>query len=322
MLDDALRRRIETLNRGPLPARVAAQPMAAAEDSAAIPADICRPNYSVNPPTGKFPPRSSPAPQTIPKTWSGQALRPLPGLLRRGQLVESAGRQHLRIAIEIGELWPGGDRLTAARCEHLRQAAATSPPPAEPKAARSTDLAAFVAALPDRTLVLDLETCGLAGAALFLVGLLRNIAGRPTIELLFARNYAEEPAILQSLWQLLTGYDVLVTFNGKAFDWPLVCERSVRHRLAGTYSTQTLQHVDVLKHARRRWRRQLPDCRLQTLERHVCRRQRSGDIPGHLIPAAYADFVRTGFERDLEAVLYHCALDLLTSFDLALRLAG
>ena len=78
----------------------------------------------------------------------------------------------------------------------------------------------------------------------------------------------------------------------------------------------------MLHHARRRWRRQLPDCRLQTLERVVCRRKRTGDIPGHRIPAAYAEYVRTGFEREMEAILYHNAMDLVTLLDLTLRLAG
>ena len=91
----------------------------------------------------------------------------------------------------------------------------------------------MVAALPDRVLLLDLETCGFAGSALFLVGLLRQIEGVPTVELLLARNYAEEQAILETLWQTVAGHDVLVTFNGKSFDWPMVVDRSVRHRLAG-----------------------------------------------------------------------------------------
>ena len=91
---------------------------------------------------------------------------------------------------------------------------------------------------------------------------------------------------------------------------------------AAARSPRRLVHVDMLHHARRRWRRQLPDCRLQTLEQLICRRSRAGDIPGHRIPAAYADFVRTGFERDLEAIFYHNAMDLVTFLDLSLRLVG
>jgi hypothetical protein len=101
----------------------------------------------------------------------------------------------------------------------------------------------------------------------------------------------------------------------------MVLERSVRHRMQPP-NVPSLQHIDVLHHARRRWRKQLPNCRLQTLEWHVCRRRRADDIPGHRIPAVYAEFVRTGFERDMETVLYHNALDLVTLFDLALRLAA
>ena len=54
----------------------------------------------------------------------------------------------------------------------------------------------------------------------------------------------------------------------------------------------------------------------------VCRRRRPDDIPGHRNPAVYADYVRTVFERDMDKVLYHNALDLVTLFDLALRLAA
>ena len=36
----------------------------------------------------------------------------------------------------------------------------------------------------------------------------------------------------------------------------------------------------------------------------------------------YADYVRTGFERDMDTVLYHNALDLVTLFDLALPAGG
>jgi uncharacterized protein YprB with RNaseH-like and TPR domain len=111
-----------------------------------------------------------------------------------------------------------------------------------------------------------------------------------------------------------------VTFNGKSFDWPMVLDRSVRHRLATRRGPS--HHVDILHHARRRWRQRLPDYRLKTLEKLVCRRVRPADIPGHAIPSVYAHYVRTGFERDMEIVLYHNAADLVTLFDLAHRVAA
>jgi uncharacterized protein YprB with RNaseH-like and TPR domain len=249
-------------------------------------------------------------------------IHPLPGLLRRGDVVETAAGRHLRVRLPLEDFWPGGERLVTARQQFLKELVAAAGHAVEPTVVMDVEFAALVGALPDRALLLDLETCGLAGAALFLIGLLRQIDGAPTIELLMARNYAEEAAVLESFWQIVADHDILMTFNGKSFDWPMVHERSIRHRLQTCGGDRPLQHLDILHHARRRWRRHLPDCRLQTLERIVCRRHRTGDIPGHRIPAVYAEFVRTGFERDIDAVLHHNALDLVTLFDLALRLAA
>jgi uncharacterized protein YprB with RNaseH-like and TPR domain len=130
---------------------------------------------------------------------------------------------------------------------------------------------------------------------------------------------------------------VLCTFNGKAFDWPMVQDRSTLHKLGTVFSSRRAGvpifveqkwdcarscpvHVDLLHHARRRWRRALPNCRLQTLETFICRRRRSGDIPGSDIPAAYHHYVRTGQTRHIDAILHHNALDLVTLAQLAARL--
>ncbi|MEX2093678.1 MAG: ribonuclease H-like domain-containing protein [Pirellulales bacterium] len=253
-----------------------------------------------------------------------QIGKPIPGILQQGEVIETTAGEHLRIRLPIDSLWPKGSQLVAGRQEQLQQLLTEAQRAVEPTIVMGAEFAALVTAMPERVLMLDLETCGLSGAALFLAGVLRQIDGTPTIELLLARNYAEEQAVLETLWQTVAGQEVLVTFNGKAFDWPMVLDRSARYRLETRVASDAanLLHVDVLHHARRRWRRQLPDCRLQTLEQLVCRRKRSGDIPGHRIPAAYADFVRTGFERDMDAILYHNAMDLVTLLDLTLRLAG
>jgi uncharacterized protein YprB with RNaseH-like and TPR domain len=250
------------------------------------------------------------------------ASKPLVGLLERGEVAVNSGGEHLRICLPLDDLWQGGERLVAGRQQFLQQLAAAAQQAVEPKVVMSPDFLAFARALPDRALVLDLETCGLAGSALFLIGVLRQRDGTPTVELLLARNYAEERAVLESLWTLIEHHDVLVTFNGKTFDWPMVLDRSARHRFEKEITGRRLAHLDVLHHARRRWRRVLPDCRLLTLERLICRRGRIADVPGNQIPAIYANYVRTGNERAMDAVLYHNALDLVTLFDLALRMAA
>ena len=297
MADELLRSRLEALNRGPLPAAqsVVRAPIAGA------PAER--------------------SPQHVAAPMPATAC-PVGGLLRSGEVVDTSFGPHLRIDFELDRFWQGGTHLIAARQEFLRSQLVVAHQAVEPTIVLQADFAALASALPDRAIALDLETCGLTGSALFLVGLLRQIEGAPTIQLLLARNYAEEAAVLASLWQIVSEHDVLLTFNGKTFDWPMVVERSIRHRMQPAAGRDRWVHIDILHHARRRWKKQLPNCRLQTLERHVCRRRREADIPSHAIPGVYANYVRTGFERDMDSVLYHNALDLVTLFDLAHRLAA
>ncbi len=281
----------------------------------------------------------------VPSTTSPAAtgVCSIAGLLRRGEVVETSAGPHLQVNLPLEQLWPGGANLIEARQQFLLEQLAAAQGAIEPTLVLHPEFAAFARSLPDRALALDLETCGLAGSALFLIGVLRRFQNTTMVQLLLARNYAEEAAVLASLWEIVADHDVLLTFNGKSFDWPMVIDRSIRHRLqfdqpvgwapptrfhaasrsmtSGAHPTGAKVHIDILHHARQRWRRQLPNCRLLTLEHHVCRRTRSADIPGHAIPGVYAEYVRTGFEREMDTVLYHNALDLVTLFDLAHRLA-
>lgn len=199
-----------------------------------------------------------------------------------------------------------------------------------PRPAAQAELTALAAALPNGAVLLDLETCGFAGAPIFLAGLAHYSAGAWTIEQLFARDYSQEAALLWTLWQRLSGKRVLATFNGKSFDWPMVRDRSVYHRLipasAGHEPTTAPPvppvHFDLLHHARRRWGQGLPNCRLQTLERALCSRRRQGDLPGRETPAAYHQFVRDGNAALMRAILHHNAWDLATLWELTAALAA
>ena len=166
---------------------------------------------------------------------------------------------------------------------------------------------------PDEALFLDIETCGLANCPLFLVGIMSAREGDLRVEQFFARDYAEEPSLLAYLIEVVSAYRMFVTFNGKAFDIPYVRDRMVLHQIEHDFEQE---HFDLLPEARRRWRQELPDCRLQTLEEHICGRRRCGDTPGHLIPQLYHDFVRTGNAAPLEGIFRHNALDLITMAEL------
>jgi hypothetical protein len=183
MQNEALRARLESLNRGPLP------------DSSAT-------NIKTAPPS----------PLAI-KVVGGEFSSA--GLLRGGEIVETGAGEHLRIRLPLEAIWNGGSRFVEARQVYLRSQLAVAQGAVEPTVMFEADFAALVAALPERAVMLDLETCGLSGSALFLIGLLRQIEGAAMVELFLARNYAEEPAVLESLWNGFAASDVLVTFKGK-----------------------------------------------------------------------------------------------------------
>lgn len=182
------------------------------------------------------------------------------------------------------------------------------------------DLVSLQAAFPRDVLFMDLETCGFAGSQIFLVGTLYHGEEGLMLDQRFARDYREEVSILEAFWNLAAGRPVLATFNGKSFDWPMVCDRSACHRLRQTAAFNV--HADLLHHARRAWKPHLPNCRLQTLESWICRRQRGGDIPGSQIPAAYHGFVRDGDARPIRTILYHNAMDLITLAEVAWHLTA
>lgn len=229
-----------------------------------------------------------------------------------GEIEQTTSGRHYVIRQRLDQLWRDAARHLAAmaRPGSVGELASDAPP----------DLDPLVAGFPQATLFLDLETCGFAGSAIFLVGIVRHSPEGLVIEQFLARDYTEERSLLESLNARLTQCGVLVTFNGKSFDWPMVQDRGVYHRLDKVPLRANWLHYDLLHHARRQWKSKLPNCKLQTLERFVCGRVRRDDVPGSQIPAEYHEFVRTGDARRLEGIVRHNALDLVTLVQLTIRL--
>jgi uncharacterized protein YprB with RNaseH-like and TPR domain len=171
----------------------------------------------------------------------------------------------------------------------------------------------------------DLETTGLSGGAgtyAFLVGCgaFADDGAFVTRQFLLLRPTDERP-LLRMVGAELADAGVLVTFNGKSFDAPLIETRYLFHRLKWTGGA--LPHLDLLHPARRFWGDRGgagSPCSLQMLEQLILAVRRTGDAPGFEIPARYFQFVRTGDSAPLAAVLEHNRRDLLSLAALTARL--
>lgn len=169
---------------------------------------------------------------------------------------------------------------------------------------------------PEDFIFMDIETTGLGNSPLFLIGVMIWDADGFEIRQYLARNYAEEAAVISLFLDICAGKDLLVTFNGKSYDFPYIRTRAIANGIPFTLDPV---HFDMLHECRRIWKNDLPDCKLQTLETHICGRPRYGDIPGAQIPDAYHAYVRTDNAWQIVEVLKHNMLDLVTMADLMTR---
>jgi len=168
---------------------------------------------------------------------------------------------------------------------------------------------------PARALYLDTETTGLAGGTgtvAFLVGLARWDGGSErtlVLEQLLVRALGEEGPVLDQVRQRIEGASMLVTFNGKSFDMPLLRTRFVMARQPAPVEPP---HLDLLHVARRvHGRRPGEGCRLGALERDILGFERVDDVPSSEVSARYMHFIRTGDAGALLGVIEHNAWDVV-----------
>ena len=230
-----------------------------------------------------------------------------------GESHQTPAGDFLMIDRPVTELLPGeGDRMAARFVKLMASLQGLTEMRHDPH----ETFGALTDTPTDRLVFLDIEATGFTpGTPLFLVGILVERHGELRVLQLLARDYTEEAALLFELRRILAFSRTVVSFNGKTYDLPYVRDRM---GYFGYDFPPDLAHIDLLHEGRRRFKDRLPNCKLQTLERAICRRGRVGDIPGEAIPDAYHAFVRTGNALEIRDILHHNALDLVTLVEIVL----
>ena len=176
-----------------------------------------------------------------------------------------------------------------------------------------------------RSVYLDLETTGLSGAKgayAFLVGMGFNTENSFKVVQLFMAGPAWEKNWLWCLESELPENDYgIVTYNGRAFDLPLL---RIRYRLAKSVPVWEGQpHMDLLMMARHFYRGRLPSCSLSSIEQRILGVYRSGDdVPGREIPEIYTRYLSSSDASPLRGVFYHNTLDVISMAALQTHIGG
>lgn len=196
------------------------------------------------------------------------------------------------------------------------------------RAGRGHLLALLVAAFhePSEVLFLDIETMGLfGGSPIILVGFAKAMAdqnsarGKVEVWQVVATRPEAEEALLCETMHALSLHSALVTFNGRAFDYPYLCQRAAYY---GLHLGEDPTHFDLLPHARKVFRGQVSDCKLGTLAQEVLGLARHDDVPGSLVPIFYQEYLADPDEKVglLAAIAAHNRHDMVQMVHLFARL--
>ncbi len=166
---------------------------------------------------------------------------------------------------------------------------------------------------PAGALYLDTETTGLhggTGTVAFLVGLAFWDADQRglSVEQILVRDLGEEEPMLAHVRDRMARASMLVTFNGKSFDLPLLRTRFVMARLE---PPKEPPHLDLVHVARRLHKPRGVACKLTSIEETILGFVREDDVPGSEVSARYLDYLRSGRAAGMLGVIEHNAWDVV-----------
>jgi uncharacterized protein YprB with RNaseH-like and TPR domain len=161
----------------------------------------------------------------------------------------------------------------------------------------------------ENLLFMDIETLGLKGVPLILIGVAKVENNHILVDQYLLRDLDEEKAALAAFMTHVDKDSVFVSFNGQTFDIPYIKDR-LRHH--GMKNNIQRHHLDLLHFSRRTWKNKLPNCKLQTLEKHLFDFEREDDVPSSLVPSFYKTYDETGNIGPLIPIIEHNREDVVT----------
>jgi uncharacterized protein YprB with RNaseH-like and TPR domain len=174
-----------------------------------------------------------------------------------------------------------------------------------------------------RLLFFDMETTGLSGGSgtvPFLIGCGSFIDGNLQVRQYFLPDYSDEAAMLEAVRAEINKDTIIVSYNGRAFDLPILLTRLILFRIER--NLEYSHHIDLLHSTRRLFRRRLKDCSLGNIEKEILKFYRYDDIPGYLVPAVYFNWLAAEETSELTRVIEHNRHDIVSLFFLMYHISA
>ncbi len=156
---------------------------------------------------------------------------------------------------------------------------------------------------------MDIETKGLSNVPVILIGVAEIKNNKIISSQYFLRDYSEEAAVIDGYLSHLDEDSVHVTFNGKSFDVPFIKNRCLYNRMEPKLE---LPHLDLMYFAKNIWGDELPNCKLQTIEKELFGLERQDDVPGQYIPGYYDTYLSQNNIGPIVPIIEHNRQDIIS----------
>lgn len=161
----------------------------------------------------------------------------------------------------------------------------------------------------DNFLFMDIETLGLKAVPLILIGVSRVENKKITVDQFLLRDLKDEVSALEAFNSTVDNDTIFVSFNGQTFDLPYIKDRLRYHNMKPDLNRN---HLDLMHFSRRAWKNYLPNCKLQTIEKHLFDFEREDDVPSSMVPSFYKTYLQTGNIGPLIPIVEHNREDVIT----------
>ena len=164
------------------------------------------------------------------------------------------------------------------------------------------------------TLAFDTETSGLSNGSssfIFMLGLGYFEGDSYIVDQLILPDLGDEPAFLRQTELIFSRFPILISYNGRGFDVPMLQSRLNFHMFPDF--TKDITHIDLLNLTRRYWKTKLGSVRLANIEQYVLKLQRGDEeVPGYMAPELYREFLRSGDASHISGIAYHNRIDVVS----------